>query len=55
MADEQKRRNWWESVPGALTAVAAFIGAISGLIAGLNQLGVINRSRTPESGSTRGR
>ena len=42
VADEQ-RQSWWRSVPGHLTAASGFIAALSGLVAGLNQLGVFRR------------
>ena len=42
MADEPKP-SWWKSVPGTLTAATGFIAALSGLVAGINQLGVFRR------------
>jgi hypothetical protein len=39
VADEQKVP-WWKSLPGLLTAATGFVAALSGLVAGLNQLGV---------------
>lgn len=39
MADEPKP-SWWKSIPGTLTAATGFIAALSGLVAGLNQLGL---------------
>ncbi len=44
MADEQKQP-WYKSVPGTLTAATGFIAAVSGLVAGLNQLGVFKREQ----------
>jgi hypothetical protein len=42
VADEQQH-SWWKSLPGILTAATGFIAALSGLVAGLNQLGVFRR------------
>ncbi len=42
MADEPKP-SWWKSIPGTLTAATGFIAALSGLVAGINQLGVFRR------------
>lgn len=39
MPDEPKQR-WYKSVPGMVTGATGFIAAVSGLLAGLNQLGV---------------
>ncbi|MGH3022072.1 MAG: hypothetical protein ACRDNI_00315 [Gaiellaceae bacterium] len=41
MADEATpSRHWWQTLPGALTAIAGLITAITGLVIALNQLGV---------------
>ncbi|MDR6559824.1 hypothetical protein J2809_004207 [Arthrobacter pascens] len=45
MADE-KPTSWWSTLPGLLTAVAAVIGAVTGLLVALGQLGVIDFSRS---------
>ncbi|HET6576991.1 MAG TPA: hypothetical protein VFG66_01630 [Gemmatimonadales bacterium] len=42
MASEEKP-SWWKSVPGILTAATGFVAALSGLVAGLNQLGAFRR------------
>jgi hypothetical protein len=42
VADEPKQP-WYKSVPGILTAATGFIAALSGLVAGLNQLGAFRR------------
>jgi len=58
MAEEQKPQNWWQTVPGILTATAAIITAVTGLILALHQAGVFdtltkhvpqaqNNTRTP--------
>jgi hypothetical protein len=46
VADEPKQP-WLKSIPGVLTAATGFIAALSGLVAGLNQLGVFHREPTP--------
>jgi hypothetical protein len=38
---------WHKSIPGMLTAATGFIAAVSGLVAGLNQLGVFHREPPP--------
>ena len=52
MADDaEKKQSWWLTLPGILTAIGTFIGAITGLVAVLNQVGVF---RTPVSPTTNG-
>jgi len=46
VADEQQP-SWWKSLPGILTAATGFVAAMSGLVAGLNQLGVFRREEPP--------
>jgi hypothetical protein len=46
VADEPKQP-WLKSIPGVLTAATGFIAALSGLVAGLNQLGVFQREPAP--------
>src|SRR5215213_795297 len=46
MANEQPP-SWWKSLPGILTAATGFVAAMSGLVAGLNQLGVFRREEPP--------
>ncbi|HSH71475.1 MAG TPA: hypothetical protein VK974_00320 [Methylophilaceae bacterium] len=41
MTDPQKSGSWWQTLPGILTGLAAFITAISGLIALLYQNGLL--------------
>lgn len=43
MVDEAKSHSWWQTLPGLLTALAAGITAISGLIAALYQAGIVGR------------
>jgi len=51
MAQRDLRRgSWWQTLPGMLTAAAAFITAGTGLIIALNQAGVFKPSDTRASG-----
>src|SRR5436853_3846707 len=43
MADEHNKPSWWQSAPGLMTATAAVIAAVSGLLGGLNQIGMFDR------------
>lgn len=45
MADEPRPRSWWETVPGALTAIGTVIAAVTGLIVALRDGG--DRSPAP--------
>jgi len=40
MTEERKPQSWWQTVPGALTAAAGTITAVTGLIVALNQSGL---------------
>jgi hypothetical protein len=40
---------WHKSIPGVLTAATGFIAAVSGLLAGLNQLGAFRREPPPSA------
>ena len=40
-------RNWWATLPGVLTALAAIITALAGLFAVLGQQGVLGGKTTP--------
>jgi hypothetical protein len=44
MAGDQDR-SWWSTLPGVLTAVAAFVTAVSGLILALNTAGFLKRDQ----------
>ncbi len=46
MADE-KPTSWWATLPGLLTAAAAVITAVTGLLLGLGQLGVFDGGLPP--------
>jgi hypothetical protein len=53
MADDEKSHNWWQTLPGLLTAAAGIITAIAGLVAILNQAGFLQpRATPPPSAST---
>jgi hypothetical protein len=42
MDDKPTRQSWWQTVPGILTAAAATITAVTGLIVALQQAGVFD-------------
>lgn len=46
MTDDRKPQKWWQTVPGILTAMAATITAVTGLIVALQQAGMFE-ARTP--------
>lgn len=48
MSDEKSSQGWWTSLPGVLTASAAAITAIGGLIAVIGQQGLFHKS-APET------
>jgi hypothetical protein len=52
MADE-KPTNWWATLPGLLTAAAAVITAVTGLLLGLGQLGVFDAAKPATASSPR--
>jgi hypothetical protein len=62
MAEESKSKEWWQTLPAILAAVAATITAISGLVVALYQTGnfganqpvkpSVNPSQTPSSAAT---
>jgi hypothetical protein len=39
---ESKSSNWWQTMPGVLTAIAGMITAIAGLVAALHQTGLFS-------------
>jgi formylglycine-generating enzyme required for sulfatase activity len=48
MADGNAPKRWWETLPGALTAITGVITAITGLIVGLHQVGLLgSKPSTP--------
>lgn len=42
---ESKSSNWWQTMPGVLTAIAGMITAIAGLVAALHQAGLFSASQ----------
>ena len=46
---EEKPTNWWATLPGLLTAAAAVITAVTGLLLGLGQLGMFDAGRPAAS------
>jgi hypothetical protein len=55
MANEANKPSWWQTAPGLMTATAAVIAAITGLIGGLNQIGVLDRFKQPAAVETASR
>lgn len=54
MGDESDKGSWWKTLPGVLSALAAFITAVTALIVGLNQTGLIGgagKATAPSAGS----
>lgn len=47
MGEGEKPTSWWQTLPGVLTAIAAVIGAVSGLIIALKQAGVFDAKEEP--------
>jgi hypothetical protein len=45
MSEEAKPRNWWHTLPGVLTGVAAVVTALAGLLAALMQTGWVGGSK----------
>lgn len=43
MGDEPKSKGWWQTLPGILTAIAAIITAVTGLIVALHQAGIFEK------------
>jgi hypothetical protein len=46
---DDPKQPWHKSIPGLLTAATGFVAAASGLVAGLNQLGVFRREPPPSA------
>ncbi|MGN7250468.1 hypothetical protein [Arthrobacter sp. SAFR-014] len=44
---EEKPPSWWVTLPGMVTAAAALLTAVTGLLLGLGQLGVFNAAKAP--------
>ena len=47
----EKKQSWWLTLPGLLTAMTGFIGAITALIIGLNQVGLFGSHVSPTTTS----
>jgi hypothetical protein len=47
VADEKKPQSWWSTLPGVLTAVAAVITAVAGLLAVLHQFRAFEHNDVP--------
>lgn len=41
---ESQSKGWWQTLPGVLTAAAAIITAVTGLLVALNQAGLFHKS-----------
>jgi hypothetical protein len=57
MPDGERSQRWWQTLPGALTATAAVITAVTGLIVAVHQTGlfdVLTGRRAQPPGSTSG-
>jgi hypothetical protein len=52
MTEDAGRPSWWQTLPGALTALAGVIGAIAGLITVVNQTGLWAHKDTPPADQT---
>jgi uncharacterized membrane protein YgcG len=48
MVEEPKSHNWWQTMPGCMTAIAAMITAITGLLIGLHQIGYFKLENKPD-------
>ena len=53
MSQESDSKPWWQTVPAILTALATFIGAATGLIVALNQMGAFNGQETEQTSTTK--
>jgi hypothetical protein len=45
MADEQKSKSWWQTIPGIITSITAGITALTGLLVALQQTGWLGRDK----------
>jgi hypothetical protein len=48
---EPESKGWWQTLPGLLTAAAAIITAVTGLLLALHQTGLFNRSAPAQTQS----
>ncbi|HEY2504637.1 MAG TPA: hypothetical protein VGI68_25315 [Mycobacterium sp.] len=51
MAEDETKKSWWLTLPGLITAIGTAITAITGLVAGLYQAGLLGSSQD-KTGST---
>lgn len=49
MADEEKPRSWWQTLPGIITSLTAAVTAFAGLVVALRQVGWIGAPQQPPS------
>jgi hypothetical protein len=49
MATDQKPASWWQTLPGMLTAAAAVVTAVGGLVLALSQAGFFTRTNAAPS------
>ena len=49
--NKDKQPNWWQTLPGVMTALGAIITATTGLLVALNQAGLIGNQQQPASQS----
>lgn len=44
MADEEKTKSWWQTLPGLITSLTAAVTAVAGLVVALKQVGWIGET-----------
>ncbi len=47
MSEEEKSRNWWNTLPGIITGLAAVVTALTGLVVAIKQTGWFETQTTP--------
>jgi len=47
MADEEKAKSWWQTLPGIITSLTAGVTAVAGLLVALKQVGWIGSPQPP--------
>lgn len=50
MPHDSKAPHWWQTLPGVMTAIAALLTAITGLVVALHQMGVLRPQRAASVG-----
>lgn len=48
----EAKQHWWTTLPGVLTALATFLGAVTALIVALNSAGLLNRVPPGDAGKS---